>query len=133
MLKVSKLLFEKLRECDWGACFLERNYSLELLCVLIAEGEVDGVERLYRTLQCPTPKFPAFLNYLRELEERGCIERYVSKGKRSRRGVRLTQRCYDEISGYLTLVDSSAVQADDAVKGVTDGVESSARGGGRYG
>ena len=117
MLTLDIQVFRKLQECGWGACFLERNYSLELLCVLMAEGEVDGVERLYSTLQCPTPKFPAFLDYLRKLEERGCIERYMSNGKRSRKGVRLTQRCYSEISTYLILVDSSAVQAEDAVKG----------------
>lgn len=124
MLKLDRQIFGKLRECDWGACFLERNYSLELLCVLIAEGEVDGVERLYTTLQCPTPKFPAFLNYLRELEERGCIERYVSKGKRSRKGVRLTQRCYEVINTSLAIVDTGVGQGDDTTTSAADRGES---------
>lgn len=120
MLKLDIRVFEKFRECEYVACFLARNYSLELLCVLVAEGEVDGIEHLYTSLQCPTPKFQAFLNYLRELEDRGCIERYVSNGKRSRKGVRLTQRCYSEIRTYLTLVDSSTVQTEDATDDTTD-------------
>ena len=105
MATVDGGIFALLKECEYGKWFLERSYGLELLCVLLAEGEVDGVERLYSVLCSPVPKRPAFYEYLKRLEAAGCVERYVSSVKRSSKGVRLSGNCRQAITQYLRVVE----------------------------
>ena len=105
MATVDGGIFALLKECEYGKWFLERSYGLELLCVLLAEGEVDGVERLYSVLCSPVPKRPAFYEYLKRLEAAGCVERYVSSVKRSSKGVRLSGNCRQAITQYLQVVE----------------------------
>ena len=106
MVTVDKDVFAVLQQCDYGKWFLERGYGLELLCILLVEGEVEGVERLYSALRSPVPKRPAFYDYLNKLEAAGCVERYINSAKRSRKGVRLSTSCRQTISQYLRVLDS---------------------------
>ena len=81
--RMAKIL-EELSQDQLARYFVIRNYSLEMLMLLYRNEGIDGIDELYRTLKTPTPKYPAFLNYIKLLEVKNCIVRCESIKKKAR-------------------------------------------------
>ena len=101
MPKLSAKLFEELSQDEHARHFMIKNYSLEMLMILYLNEGIDGVEELYCALKTPTPKYPAFLSYIKFLESKKCIFRYESSEKKSKKFICLTEICRTAIDRIM--------------------------------
>lgn len=96
-------ILEDLSQDQYARYFLSKNYSLEMLMLLYRNEGIDGVEELYRALKTPTPKYPAFLSYIKLLESKNCIVRYESIEKKSKKFICLTEICRTAIDRIMVI------------------------------
>ena len=103
------LMFHKIASSTNLKYFLEKSFSFELLLLLYDQKEFEGIENIYTALVSPKPMYPAFKNYLINLNYKKCINIDYGKIKRSSKTVSLAPKIFLEFDAIIKFYDNESL------------------------
>jgi len=83
-----------------------KPYGFELLILIYFQTKNNadtGIEETYDKLMFNKSQRPAFINFIKELEQRGIISRHISKAKKSKIVLRLSENLMNKINQILNI------------------------------